>query len=339
MDPEAKPASSTSSLESTKPAGCDGQRAGTRATVFGLDVSADVHLPFLQQAPAQPTGRRLEISVLEGPGAPSWPDSAEVVCDQRELDGAVNFRIEAHPQAGYLIWGPTYGRHVLSADGGRALCTPGGCAEDAWQRLLIAQVLPFAALLHGLEIFHASAVVVDGSAVAFVGPSGAGKTSVALELCRLGAGFLADDVLALERVGEELLGHPGTPVAGLDHAEAERLEKAGEQVREEVVAATNARERLVRLPGAGAPAPLGALFFLDRRPDGPAQPRFEPAPDAQALLSATFNSVLTGPQRLYGLLDVCALVARRRVERILVGPDVDAAQLAAAVQRRLAAPA
>ncbi|MFI5003835.1 MAG: hypothetical protein ACHQE6_02355 [Solirubrobacterales bacterium] len=302
-------------------------------------MSADVQLPFLQHAPATPTGRRLEIAVLEGPGAPSWPDTAEVVCDQRALDGEVNFRIEAHPQDGYLIWGPTYGRHILSVDGGRALCIPGGCAEDAWQRLLIAQVLPFAALLHGLEIFHASAVVMDGSAIAFVGPSGAGKTSVALELCRLGAGFLADDVLALERVGEELLGHPGTPVAGLDHAEAERLEQAGDRLREEALAATNARERLVRLPGATAPAPLAALFFLDRRPEGPGRPRFEPAPDAQALLSATFNSVLTGPQRLHGLLDVCALVARRRVERILLGPGVDAAQLAAAVQRRLAAPA
>lgn len=309
------------------------------ATVFGLDVSADVQLPFLQEAPAEPTGRGLEISVAAGRAStPDWPDSAEIVCDQRELDGRVNFRIEAHPEAGYLIWGPSYGRHILSVDGRRALCIPGDRPEDAWQRLLIAQVLPFAALLRGLEVFHSSAVVIGGSAIAFVGPSRAGKTSVALELCRQGAGFLADDVLALEHAGEELLGHPGTPVAGLDHAEARRLDQTEDPPRAAVVA-INSRERIVRMRGAAAPAPLTALFFLDRRPNGPSQPRFEPAADARALLSATFNSVLIGPERLRGLLDVCALLARRRVERILLGPEVNAAQLATAVRQRLGTPA
>jgi hypothetical protein len=313
------------------------------ATVFGLDVSSDVDLPFLKsapdRAPVQPTGRRLEISVAAGgAAAPDWPDSAELVCDQRQPGGAVNFRIEAHPEAGYLIWGPDYGSHLLAPDGTRVLCTPGDCAADAWQRLLIAQVLPFAALLHGLEIIHASAVVSDGSAIAFAGPSRAGKTSVAMELCRLGASFLADDVLALERVGEDLLGHPGTPVAGLDHAEAQRLAQAGGVQRGEVVA-VNGRERLVRVRGAAEPVPLTALFFLDRRRDAPGQARFEPAADPQLLLAATFNSVLTTPQRLRGLLDVCALVARGRVERIVIGPDVDAARLGAAIERRLGAPA
>ncbi|MGH2852757.1 MAG: hypothetical protein ACRDLF_01000 [Solirubrobacteraceae bacterium] len=304
------------------------------ATVFGLDVSADVNLPFLEQAPAAPTGRRLELSV-PGPGRePAWPDSAEVVCDQRELDGGVSFRIEAHPEVGYLIWGPAYGSHLLSADGGRVLSMPGKCAEEAWQRLLIAQVLPFAALLRGLEVFHSSAVVADAGAIALVGPSRAGKTSVALELCRRGASFLTDDVLALERAGEELLGQPGAPVAGLDHAEARRRARRGVVEEGEIVAA-NAREQLVRMHGAAEPAPLRALFFIDRRPDGAGGPRFEPVADARQLLAATFNSVLTTPGRLRGLLEVCALLARGRVERIVAGPEVDAEQLAAAIERRL----
>jgi hypothetical protein len=311
------------------------------ATVFGLDVSTDVELPFLQRLPGgrsvRPTGRRLDISVAAaGAPAPDWPDSAELVCDQRQPDGTVNFRIEADSDAGYLIWGPTYGRHLLSRDGQRALCIPGDCPADAWQRLLIAQVLPFAALLHGLEILHASAVVTDGGAIAFAGPSGAGKTSVALELCRRGASFLADDVLALERAGDDLMGHPGTPLAGLDHAEARRLDRADDTQRGEVVA-VNAREQLVRVSGATEPAPLTALFFIDRHRDAPSEPRFEPAADPQRLLAATFNTVLTTPRRLHALLDVCALLAQRRVERIAIGPGVDAAQLAAAIERRLGA--
>ncbi len=376
----------TTSLDPKGPA-AGHREEGTRSTVFGLDVRADVPLSFLARAPARPTGRTFDISVSAAPAplpahaeqraqpahpqlpaAPGWPDSAELVCDQRERDGTVSFRIESAPDAGYLIWGPAYGSHLLSPDGRRVLCMPEGRPEGTWQRLLIAQVLPFAALLRGLEVFHASAVVTEGGAVAFVGPSRSGKTSVALELCRLGAGFLADDVLAVEQAEGRLLGQPGTPVAGLDHAEAQRLDEQfvggvpgqsledtpqqrpgdaprrspGEAPQQnpggapwQEVVAINARERLVRMRGAAEPAPLAALFFLDRRPDGPSRPRFEPAADARALLSATFNSVLTGPERLRGMLDICARAARGRVERVLVGPKVNTAQLASAIERRL----
>ncbi len=196
---------------------------GARATVFGLDVWADIPLSFLQGASARATGRSIDLSGRAGGAeALGWPEGAELISDQLEPDGTASFRIESHPEAGYLLWGPSYGAHLLSTDGRRLRCAPGDAGEEAWQRLLIAQVLPFAAVLNGLEVFHASAVVIDGQAVAFVGPSRSGKTSLALELCRHGASFLADDVLALERDGTVLVGHPGTPVAGLDHAEAER---------------------------------------------------------------------------------------------------------------------
>jgi hypothetical protein len=308
--------------------------SATRATVFGLDVRVDRELSFLSSATVRPTGRTFDISLHAGDAADlDWPDSAELISDQREPDGTVNFRIEADSEAGYLIWGPTYGANLLAGDGRHLRSTVGTDGFDAWQRLLVAQVLPFAAVLRELEVLHASAVVIDGGAVAFLGRSGSGKTSLALGLCERGATFLADDVLALERVDDQLLGHPGTPVAGIDHAEAERLAGAGGLGQE--VLAVNAREHVVRVPQTAEQAPVQALFFIDRRADGPAQPRFEPAADAQMLLSATFNLVLATPQRLQGLLDACALAARGRVERIVIGPGVDATELGAAVERRL----
>jgi hypothetical protein len=246
----------------------------------------------------------------------------------------VCFRIDSHPQAGYLIWGERRGSYLLSPDGLRLRCAPGCCPRAEWERFLVGQVLPFAALVSGLEIFHASAVVLDGCTIAFTGPSGAGKTSVALAACRRGAGFLADDVLALEARANELMAQPGTPLAGVDHGEARRLAEAGESLGEEVLGA-DAREQLVRIEGAVAPAPLEALFFLDRRSQGTGEPRFEPAADARMLLASTFNFVLDTPQRMRGLLDVCALAARRRVERILIPPSVDPGALAGAVLARM----
>jgi hypothetical protein len=307
---------------------------GVRATVFGLDVRAEIPLSFLEGASASATGRRLDIS--GGPQgsreALGWPRGAELISEGTDRDGTVCFSIEAHPEVGYLLSGPNYGAHLLSGDGRRLTCVLEDAREEEWQRLLVAQVLPFAAVLNGLEVFHASAVVTGGDAVAFVGSSRSGKTSVALELCRLGAEFLADDVLALENDGADVVGHAGSPIAGVDHAEAERVQD--DSAIGEIVG-VNARERLVRMQAAVEPAPLAALFFLDRRSDGPAKPRFEPIADAKMLLGATFNFVLESPQRLRGLLDICALVAERRVERILIGPSTDAAALGAAVTRRL----
>jgi hypothetical protein len=308
----------------------------TAATVFGLDVRSQVALPFLDGARAAPTGRTLQIrEQANDPRCLPWRDTLAPVCDQRDGEGRVVLRIEAHPRDGYLIWGPGHGAHLLSSDGLGLRCDRGGSPDGRWQRLLIAQVLPFAALLQGLESLHASAVALAGEAIAVLGDSGAGKTSVALALCSLGADFLADDVVALEMSGETLLAHPGAPVAGLAHAEALRLERTG-QPREEPAVAENERERVLSMRGAAAPVPLRSLFLLDRRRDGPATARFEPVEGARSLLSATFNFVLATPERLQRLLDATALAARCRVERVVAGPLVDATQLAAAIAQRVA---
>jgi hypothetical protein len=243
-----------------------------------------------------------------------WPGDGELISDQRlPDDGGVNFQIEHSAEHGYRIWGPTYGTHVLSADGRRLRGAPGEGGLAAWQRLLIAQALPFAAVLQGLEVLHASAIAVADGAIAFAGLSGSGKTSLALDLCRHGAEFLADDVVALE-LGEELLVHPGAPVAGVVRDEGETIERVSPRL---------------------TPAPLRRVFLLERGPEGPPEPSFEPTVEAQELLASTFNLVLADPARLARLLDVCARAAAGVVERIQVGPAVDAGQLGAAVRERI----
>jgi hypothetical protein len=308
------------------------RQVGTEATVFGLDVRANRPLPFLETARAAPTGRDFEIALSVDGEEPDWP-GGELISDERQPDGSIVFQIERGADADYRIWGPGHGSTVISGGGRQLRAAPENGDMDAWQRMLVAQVLPFAAVLRGLEVLHAGAVEMNGGAVALLGPSGAGKTSLALALCHGGATFLADDVLALERRDGELVGHPGAPMAGIDHAEADRLRAEGKAEREEL--AVNSRERVTRVAVGGEPASLRALFFLDRRSDGPSSPRFEPMGDALPLLGATFNFVLATPERLQSLLEVCALAARLRVERIVVGPDVNATQLALAVDRRM----
>ncbi len=55
-----------------------------------------------------------------------------------------------------------------------------------WQRVLLGRVLPNVALMRGYEALHASAVDSPDGVVAIAGPSGMGKTTLALELLRRG---------------------------------------------------------------------------------------------------------------------------------------------------------
>ncbi len=90
-------------------------------------------------------------------------------------------------------------------------------------RLLFAQVLPLAATLQGLELLHASAVVLDGRTIAFSAPAGTGKTSVAAHLVAGGASLLTDDVLALELSNDGLVAHSGAPVLAVADAELKAM--------------------------------------------------------------------------------------------------------------------
>lgn len=324
-----------------------------RARVFGLDVSSERPLGLLRGAPRAGARRPVRVSFHPRPCARSV--RAQAICDRRGPGGEELLRILADDE-GYEVRGSGHGSFALSVDGSELRCctlgTPAG-----WERFLVGQVLPFAALLAGLEIFHAGAVDWCG-AVAFLGASEAGKTSLALAMCDRGAGFLADDVLALEPWGERLLAHPGTPAAAVVHdrtggrresardGEAHAPLPAGSE--EPAIAPAPGTlapprpvplgaggEELVGMPGAPGPALLTAAFLLDRTADGPFTPRFSPLTDPRVLITSSFNLVLSTPSRLLRLLDVCALASRVRVERLEARSSLAPEEIAAAVIDRL----
>jgi hypothetical protein len=63
---------------------------------------------------------------------------------------------------------------------------------------LLGPILGFLLHLRGTPCLHGSAVAVDGRAVAFLGHSGAGKSTTAAAFVRAGYPALTDDVLALD---------------------------------------------------------------------------------------------------------------------------------------------
>jgi HPr kinase/phosphorylase len=62
---------------------------------------------------------------------------------------------------------------------------------------------------------HATAVAIDGKAVLLRGPSGSGKSDLALRLIDAGARLVADDQSELRRCGDGLLVRAPATIAGL----------------------------------------------------------------------------------------------------------------------------
>lgn len=310
--------------------------AGARVgTCFGLDIHSNSPLAMLQGAAAAPTGRSIYIRTQPHPEEMHASDRSTLLCDELSADGDDGFRIWAEADGGYLLSGPKHGKHRLSRDGRQLRCLPGSTADRRWQRLLIAQALPFAALLQGLEVLHASAVVRDRCAIGFLGPSGVGKSSLALELTRRGAEFLADDVLAVEHRSCGLVAHPGTPLASvIDHSPNDDNATQLPSGTEHVVAALPG-ERMLAVRAAREPAVLSHLFLMQRDSRATSKPAFESLADPRLLLTATFNFILVTPQRLQRLLEVSALAAQGTVECVRFGAATSACDLATEIERRL----
>jgi hypothetical protein len=126
--------------------------------------------------------------------------------------------------------------------------------------LLAGTVSAFVLTLRGHTVLHASAVAIDGTALAFVGQSGRGKSTLATVLCLEGAELVTDDVLTVSA---------GLPVTCLGGASELRLRTAAmplAEVRPEAATRETADDRLAIAFGAAPPAPLPLAAIIVPRP-------------------------------------------------------------------------
>lgn len=110
---------------------------------------------------------------------------------------------------GYLLRFPNLADFIISEDG---LCIDiwpePGVNEDTYRHLLLDQVLPRLLSYQGRLVLHASAVDMHGQAIAFVGESGHGKSTLAASLHMAGFPLLTDDGLVLTKGEDGVLALP-----------------------------------------------------------------------------------------------------------------------------------
>ena len=254
---------------------------------------------------------------------------AEVLWELHRLDRRRIARFTAHPSAGYVLEAVSYGRFHISADGSAVSCGPVRTSRDHWQRYLVGQILPFAAVVHGLEVFHTSVVRVGDRGVVFTSPSGGGKSTLAVALVLRGAELVADDVMAVDAddVDGPLLAHPGWGWASIRR---NSIDTGG------LGPVLGADEEAVRHAVTVAPGPVAVseVYVVGRQATA-AEPLIAPLDpvDPRILLSSSYNFVIRTPERLVRQLDVCARLARTaKVYRIAIPPKVGPMEVAAAVE-------
>lgn len=300
---------------------------------LGLDGAFPARGPFEGHASGHARKTSLELVSAQALEDAWSREDAQVLSDLQDAEGRRLLAIQEHPDLGYWLDAPAYGRYLLSRDGSLLLCSPTKIARWEWQAFLIGQVLPLAAVLHGLEVVHASAVALAEHAIALVADSHGGKSSLAVNLALRGASFVTDDVLALERRGERIVAHPGAAITSVRHAEARAIGSTGLK-RLGTVLGRNEHELRVAVEREQRALPLGAIYFIGRR-DQPADSLVEALspPDPRLLLGSAFNGFVRTAHRLVNQLDLYAQTARTvPIFRATISPGVDARTLAGSIE-------
>jgi hypothetical protein len=177
----------------------------------------------------------------------------------------------------YLLRFPGLADFEVSADGTEVTAHPAkGCDRNTVEHLYINQLLPLALSRQGRPAFHASVVTVPGGAVAFLGKTGMGKSTLAASFALGGSEFLSDDSLLVDE-------SRGGCVALPSHASLRLWEDsvaavAGEQRIQSNSVSYSSKACLLAGEGlnyCGTPQPLLAAFLL--RNEGVAKITIRPA--------------------------------------------------------------
>jgi hypothetical protein len=167
---------------------------------------------------------------------------------------------------------------------------------------LLGPIINIVLRLRGTLTLHASAVRIGTEAVAFVGPQGAGKSTLAAFFATAGHVVLTDDAAAIEDNGRSFKIIPAYPRVRLWPTSANLLFGSHDALPR----LTPGWDKLYLELGVDKQtyqfdaAPLAAVYFLDPRSDEGGTPRIEPITHRDAMIRLIGN---IGGNALLGEVD------------------------------------
>jgi len=284
-------------------------RAATRTYhLYGMRVQSQWPLPYA----AQSSGRLPDIGLLRGSAARFAPAEKEARATGRHertwLRG-----VDLADGETYLRWTDRF-EFLISPDGRAIAARPlNGESVETFHTYLLGPALSFALLKQGMEPLHATTVAVDGAAVAFLGDTGFGKSSLGAAFLPAGHCMLTDDLLVLSPVRTGFIAQPGPPRIKLfpeiarsvfGHARGTRMVKGAAKL---VIP-------LDEHHASSSAVPLKAMYVVAppercRSSAGITIRRVSKRHACVALLRNAFNTAVTDPQRLARQFAFAASVA------------------------------
>ncbi len=290
--------------------------------VYGIRLRSDLELSFAEGIPGGEPDvdlvsatksffREISRDAVLRPTSYGWYEYALLDDEQIYLrwDGLFEFVVDGD---GRRIWFGSLGTNSL----------------ESLQVYLLGRALSFALVKQGFEPIHATAVVLDGGALAFLGESGHGKSSLAAGFLGDGCRLLTDDLLLVSQLSGRPEAQPGPPRIKVFPWVARRclgLTGVG-------VPMNNGSDKLVLPLGEhhhhSRPAPLRAVYVLSGPREVFRKQRIQIATLSQReafveLIRHTFNYVVTDPKRLQQLFSKSLQLASRvPVKRISYPRDL-----------------
>lgn len=167
---------------------------------YGLLIESDVRLPLPPATPGQPD---LVLYRAEDRDVPHERPPGARLAEIARPDNTIFYTLTRGDRL--ILRYP--GLCDFVGDSHIAVHLHPGADEALLPVLIAGALLAIHLMLRNQLVLHASAVQADDQAVAFVGRSGMGKSTLATALCAKGYPLVSDDLL---RVDAELMVHPGS---------------------------------------------------------------------------------------------------------------------------------
>jgi hypothetical protein len=265
-------------------------------SIYGLEVLANRPIPTVPHSSITAADVRVSFGVL-----PAWHDTLPAdqiehayVADYTDENGNPAFVFSKLCGGKFCRFTYADNTEFVVDHAGREVWTtwPEPLTLEDTATYLLGPVMGFVLLLRGLVCLHSSAIVVDGAALALVGPAGAGKSTTAAAFSTRGFGVLAEDVVTLDDRGDRFLVQPAYPCIRLWPASAATLYGSRSALPPLTPNWDKCYLDLTQRSGQfeREPRRLAAIYLLEERTDDPKAPFVESLDPADGLMSLVANT-------------------------------------------------
>src|SRR5262249_36185278 len=160
---------------------------------YGLELVSDMPLPELDRIVALREEAAASVSVQLQPT--DHHDLAPRLTLRSMLPDGDELALFGKVEDGFLLRYRGFADFIVAPPARKLRCVrvESGTAVQTLRHLLLDQVLPMILNLLGRDVLHATAVDTPGGVCAFIGPAGAGKSTLAASFAAMGYPIFCDD--------------------------------------------------------------------------------------------------------------------------------------------------